>query len=71
MQDGDATESTSNITNSSLNSITSMRHPENNNPPMLPCPLFGWRTTKFVESDNMTMLVNGMRNATPLEALTL
>ena len=69
MQSGDATAGLSNDTNSSLNLNTSMRNPENNNPPMLPCPLFGWRTTNFVESNNNTILVNGMRNATPLEAL--
>ena len=38
---------------------------------MLSCPLFGWRTTNFVESDNNTMLVNRMRDSTPLEALKI
>ena len=38
-------------------------------PQITPCPLFGWRTTNFVESDNNTILVNGIRDATPLEAI--
>ena len=38
-------------------------------PPMTPCPLFGWRTTNFVMSDNNTVLVKGIRDATPLEAI--
>ena len=38
---------------------------------MLSCPLFGWRTTNFVESDNNNMLVNRMRDSTPLEALKI
>ena len=44
---------------------------DNNMPPMTPCPLFGWRTTKIVESDNNTILVNGIRDATPLEAIRI
>ena len=38
-------------------------------PTMKPCPLFMWSTTNFVESDNYSLLVKGVRDAVPLEAI--
>lgn len=39
--------------------------------PLTPLPLFGWRTTNFVESDNSAMLKYGIRSSSPFDALKL
>lgn len=58
-------------TTSSTSSATCTYHQDHLALPMKPCSLFGWRTTNFVESDNNTMLVHGIRDASPLEALKI
>ena len=73
MQAGDQGESTilSEITDDNTNRFTRMHLQDTNMPSMTPCPPFGWHTTNFVESDNNTILVNGVRDATPLEAIKI
>ena len=46
-----------------------MPPPVNNIPLMIPCPLFGWRTTNFVDNDNITILVECVRGETTLEVI--
>lgn len=39
------------------------------NPAFTKTPLFRWRSTNFVESDNNTMLISGLRHSSPLDML--
>jgi hypothetical protein len=41
--------------------------PVNDSISTLPLPMFGWRSTNFVESDNSATLQNGIRDTTPFE----
>ena len=58
-------------TTSSTTSATCTYHQDHLALPMIPCSLFGWRTTNFFESDNNTVLVHGVRDASPFEVLKI
>jgi hypothetical protein len=49
--------------------FANMPHYIPNNHRFTPAPLFNWRSTNFVESDNNNMLINGLRKATPFGML--
>ena len=59
----------SGIYSDSTNRFTRNLHYDNFMTTMTPSPLLGRRTTNSIESDKNTILVNGIRDATPLEAI--